>query len=146
MTTTTATTLGLRLIFALRFRQQTVDFLLAQVQSLGLLINDAPLFCGYHTIAHHEQHLCLQRLPFDPQLVTERRRQQRRRDREDTDAQQGQYDRHRAPGRRHRRDVPIAHAGQRNNRPIDGCWNIFELVRLRLVLEQIAQAGRQHHQ
>ena len=85
-------------------------------------------------------------LAIESELVGERRCQQTGRDRENANPEEGKHNRHRPTARGDRGNVAIADAGQRNDRPIDRLGNVFELVRLSFVLEQIAKTCGQNHQ
>ena len=117
-----------------------------QVQALGFCANDGGFCIADVTVFEDGKQLGFQQVTLFHQLVAEGRGQQSGRDGKDADAHQSQ-DAGDGPAHRcDRRDVAIAHRGQSDHRPIDGGGNVFKLLRLRVVLKQVAQAGGQHQQ
>ena len=137
---------GHRVPLVMRLFDQAIDFIPAQMQALGLRVNHPALLLGDAAVGKHVIELVFQRLALDAQLIAERRRQNSRWNCEDADPQKRQHDGHGPTCRRDRRNIAIAHAGQGHHCPINRLRNVLELIGLRLMLKQIAQAGRQHHQ
>ena len=125
---------------------QRVDLGHRQVQTFGFSTNGFGFAGVDFAVFEHAQQIGFQGFTLFDQLVAVRRRQQGRRDGKDTDAQQGQDDGHRATNGCDGRNVAITHRRQRDHRPVNGRGDVFELVGLRVVLEQVTQTRGQHHQ
>ena len=111
------------------------------MQPFGFSIDNTPFLFRNNPVPEHFQHFLLQRIPLNAELIAESRRQQCRRNGKYANAKQREYDGHRPARRGHGRNIPVAHAGERDHSPIYRGWNVLELVRLRLVLKQITEAG-----
>ena len=129
-----------------RFVGQALDVVQRQMQTLRLFGDHGARFAVQLPPLKGMQQLGFEVFAVNAQLVGEGRGQQASGNGKNADADQSQHHGEGAAHGRDGRNVAITHRGQRDHRPVDRLRNVFKLVGLGLVLEQIAQAGGEHHQ